>query len=104
MRNWNTSPSGVASGASSGSTPGGNSSTAPTRCSTMVRAGKLSVPSEKVSVMIDKPNWLSLRMRVMFGVPFSARSSGTVTRRSTSSAALPGSLVMTLTCVLVTSG
>ena len=54
--------------------------------------------------MSDRPNRLSLRMSVMPGVPFSSRSSGTVTRRSISSGALPGSCVMTVTCVLVTSG
>ena len=52
----------------------------------------------------DSPNRLSLRISVIPGVPFSSRSSGTVTRRSISSGALPGSWVMTVTWVLVTSG
>jgi hypothetical protein len=60
--------------------------------------------SEKVRVINDSPNRLSLRIRVIPGVPFSSRSSGTVTRRSISSGALPGSWVMTVIWVLVTSG
>ena len=70
-----------------------------------MRAAKAaSMSSANVSVISDRPNRLSLRIRVMPGVPFSSRSSGTVTRRSISSGALPGSWVMTVTCVLVTSG
>ena len=65
---------------------------------------KLLMSSAKVSVISDRPNRLSLRIRVIPGVPFSSRSSGTVTRRSISSGALPGSWVITVTWVLVTSG
>ena len=93
----------MASGASSGVAPGGSSAT-PARCETTVRATKLLVSSENVSVISDSPNRLSLRMRVMPGVPLSSRSRGTVMRRSISSGALPGSWVITVTWVLVTSG
>ena len=70
----------------------------------MVLATKLLVSSEKVRVINESPNRLSLRINVIPGVPFSSRSSGTVTRRSISSGALPGSWVMTVIWVLVTSG
>jgi hypothetical protein len=86
MRNWYTSPSGVASGASRGVTPSGRSASC-MRCATIMREVNGSASSSKVRVTRARPNRLSLRSWIMRWVPFSARSSGTVTLRSISSGA-----------------
>src|SRR4051794_21797845 len=64
----------------------------------------MSTSSSNVRITCDRPNdvidrWISTR-----GAPVSARSSGIVTRFSTSSAAWPGKRVITITCTFVTSG
>ena len=53
--------------------------------------------SEKVSSTIDSPKIVRERRPMTLGVLLSARSIGTVTCRSTSSAAKPGYGVMTTT-------
>ena len=55
-------------------------------------------------MMNDSPNCVCENMRIEFGKPASATSSGNVTCFSTSSAARPGNSVITVTCVSVTSG
>ena len=54
--------------------------------------------------MFERPNNVSERRNVTFAMPFSSFSSGTVIRRSTSSAACPGQRVMTSTFTSPTSG
>ncbi len=55
-------------------------------------------------VISDRPKVLFERMNSRPGVPLSSRSSGTVMRCSTSSAAMPGACVMTWELVSAMSG
>ena len=69
-----------------------------------MRDRKTSASSSKVMKMSDSPKRLSLRIEIAPGTPLSARSSGTVRRRSISSGARPGICPITLTWRFVTSG
>ena len=60
--------------------------------------------SSKVTTMNERPNCVCENMRIEFGTPASAISSGMVTCFSTSSGARPGKRLMTVTWVSVTSG
>jgi hypothetical protein len=57
-----------------------------------------------VTITCDSPKDVIERCMSTLGVLLSARSTGMVTRFSTSSAACPGTSVITITCTLVTSG
>jgi hypothetical protein len=62
------------------------------------------VPSAKVSVTIDRPVMVTERTFDNLGMPDTSRSMGSVTVRSMSSGACPGSCEITRTCTSCTSG
>ncbi len=97
------SPTGVALGAMSASTPSGRS-TPRRRSATCWRARLTSALSSYVTTVKDRPNWVCENTRIELGRPASATSMGSVTCFSTSSAARPGNSEITVTWVSVTSG
>ncbi len=74
------------------------------RSITSWRAKYTSVSSLNTSVISDRPGLFSERISVSAGRPVIAISTGTVTKRSTSSGERPGASVAICTCTLVTSG
>ncbi len=64
----------------------------------------MSTSSSKVRITCDSPNEVIDRWISTLGTPTSARSTGSVTCFSTSSAACPGKRLITITWTLVTSG
>ena len=80
-------------GATDGVTPFG-SEISGMRSNTCCRAKYVSVPSSNVILTSDSPYSEIDRITLRFGVPFMPASTGTVMRRSTSSAAWPGHCAM----------
>ncbi len=64
----------------------------------------MSVPQSNSTVTVEKPVVDAERTRRTSVAPFNAVSTGNVTRRSTSSAAIPGASVITTTVGEVKSG
>lgn len=74
------------------------------RCAVSSRAVASAVSSSNTSVTALTPERDTERMRVTWGTPVIASSTGWVTSRSTSVGESPGALVRTCTCTLVRSG